>query len=147
MTDRFCLPPGWKIVLHQGSVIYAISLTGPGGEKAAFSADYMNAVVLQQFANAMTDMFEDSEISLAAQIACVELEIGMRGCLYPPDQEHAAMRAVLATLQRMAEYRANNPLGGPAAMFDTIADRIRAGEPMADVLADYGLVFQREPTA
>ena len=45
------------------------------------------------------------------------------------------------------EYQRANPLGGPAAMFDTIADRIRAGEPMADVLADYGLVFQREPTA
>jgi len=40
-------------------------------------------------------------------------------------------------LHGIAEYRAANPLGGPAKMFDAIADRIRAGEEYYAVLADY----------
>lgn len=36
-------------------------------------------------------------------------------------------------------YRAKNPLGGVARMFDAMADRIRAGENYASVLDDYGL--------
>lgn len=39
------------------------------------------------------------------------------------------------------EYRRQNPLGGPAKMFDTIADRIRAGEDLASVMDDYGISF------
>ena len=38
-----------------------------------------------------------------------------------------------------ADYAAKNPLGGPASMFEVMAERIRAGEDYAAVLADYGL--------
>jgi hypothetical protein len=51
-----------------------------------------------------------------------------------------AIRAAL-TDKPAKEYAAKNPLGGPATMFDAIADRIRAGEPMDAVLDDYGLTF------
>lgn len=55
----------------------------------------------------------DNEIDLAAQIKCVEREIGMRERVYPrwvaskkmsqqkADAEIAAMNAVLATLKRL----------------------------------------------
>ena len=36
-------------------------------------------------------------------------------------------------------YEAANPLGGPARMFDAIAERIRSGEEYHSVLADYGV--------
>lgn len=44
-------------------------------------------------------------------------------------------------------YAKANPLGGPATMFDAIANRLRAGEPMAEVLEDYGLRFVGTPAA
>ena len=44
-------------------------------------------------------------------------------------------------------YAKANPLGGPATMFDTIAYRLRAGEPMAEVLEDYGLRFSSPANA
>lgn len=44
------------------------------------------------------------------------------------------------------EYERQNPLGGPATMFVVIGSRIRAGEPLDDVMRDYGLMFvDREP--
>ena len=36
------------------------------------------------------------------------------------------------------EYAAANPLGGPARIFDAMAERVRAGEDFYAVLADYG---------
>jgi hypothetical protein len=46
--------------------------------------------------------------------------------LQPPDEKRAA-------------YAEANPLGGPARMFEAIAERIRAGEDYYAVLDDYGL--------
>lgn len=43
-------------------------------------------------------------------------------------------------------YRAANPLGGPAAMFRTIAERLEAGEDYQAVLADYGLAHSERAT-
>lgn len=44
------------------------------------------------------------------------------------------------------EYERQNPLGGPATMFEVIASRVRAGEPLDEVMRDYGLMFvDREP--
>lgn len=39
-------------------------------------------------------------------------------------------------------YEASNPLGGPARMFDAIAERIRSGEDYYAVLADYGVTVE-----
>ena len=41
-------------------------------------------------------------------------------------------------------YEAANPLGGPARMFDAIAERIRAGEEYHSVLADYGVTVEEK---
>lgn len=49
-----------------------------------------------------------------------------------------------ATRAQASAYEQANPLGGPATMFDTIARRIRAGEPYDEVLADYGLARAAE---
>jgi hypothetical protein len=58
--------------------------------------------------------------------------------------------------EKRAAYAKANPLGGPARMFDAIAERIRAGEDYYEVLADYDLqakpaddgsaIVPREPT-
>ena len=57
--------------------------------------------------------------------------------------QHAKARyqtqvAIAKNLRKIAAYHKVNPLGGPAKVFDAIADRIRAGEKCVDVLADYG---------
>lgn len=51
-------------------------------------------------------------------------------------------RLVMAKLLRKA-YKYHNPnfLGGPAKMFDAIADRIRAGESIDEVMGDYGVRY------
>ena len=49
------------------------------------------------------------------------------------------LRALLGALEAARNYAEGNPLGGPAARFDVMASRIRAGEPEDSVLADYGL--------
>lgn len=41
-----------------------------------------------------------------------------------------------------AGYDRDNPLGGPAKMFDAIAERIRAGEDYHEVLRDYGVTIE-----
>jgi hypothetical protein len=45
--------------------------------------------------------------------------------------------------QRSADYAAKNPLGGPARVFEVIADRIRAGEDYYAVLEDYDLCVRQ----
>ena len=58
-----------------------------------------------------------------------------------------ALRAALAQekaepVQKPAdptEYDRRNPLGGPAARFEGIAVRLRAGEPYDEVLRDFGI--------
>ena len=42
---------------------------------------------------------------------------------------------------RKKAYQAANPLGGPAKMFDAIADRLRAGDSFDAVINDYGIRF------
>lgn len=39
-------------------------------------------------------------------------------------------------------YESANPLGGPARMFEAIAERIRSGEDYYAVLADYGVTVE-----
>lgn len=41
-------------------------------------------------------------------------------------------------------YEAANPLGGPARMFEAIAERIRSGENYYAVLADYGVTVEEK---
>lgn len=48
-------------------------------------------------------------------------------------------------LRRAERYWARNPLGGPAKVFDAMADCLRAGEPYQDVLRDYGFRSVRTP--
>lgn len=72
--------------------------------------------------------------------------IGGRWC---PHDEHGARRdykelcAMAKGLRKAHKYHKPNPLGGPAKMFDAIADRMRAGDSMKECMADYGLKFKR----
>lgn len=65
------------------------------------------------------------------------------------DDEHGAkrdfkeLRDMAKGLRKAHKYHKPNCLGGPAKMFDAIADRIRAGEKMKAVMADYELKFKR----
>lgn len=51
--------------------------------------------------------------------------------------------ALAKQLRAAAKYHKPNPLGGPARIFDCIADRIRAGEPIKDAMDDYGVRYKR----
>lgn len=51
--------------------------------------------------------------------------------------------AMAKGLRKAHKYHKPNPLGGPAKMFDAIADRMRAGDSVKECMADYGLKFKR----
>lgn len=57
-------------------------------------------------------------------------------------RDHDELREVAKGLRKAHAYFVPNPLGGPANMFDAIADRIRAGEDMESVMDDYGIKFR-----
>lgn len=48
------------------------------------------------------------------------------------------IRELETALLGVKEYREKNPLGGPAKVFDAMADAIRAGDDFNAVCADYG---------
>ena len=53
------------------------------------------------------------------------------------------LREIAKGLRKAHKYHKPNCLGGPAKMFDAIADRIRAGEKMKSAMSDYDLRFKR----
>ena len=57
-------------------------------------------------------------------------------------RDHDELREVAKGLRKAHKYFVPNPLGGPANLFDAIADRIRAGEDMESVMADHGIEFK-----
>lgn len=57
-------------------------------------------------------------------------------------RDHDELREVAKGLRKARQYFVPNPLGGPATLFDAIADRIRAGEDMKSVMADHGIEFK-----
>lgn len=48
------------------------------------------------------------------------------------------IRELETALLGVKEYREKNPLGGPAKVFDAMADAIRAGDDLNAVCSDYG---------
>ena len=61
------------------------------------------------------------------------------------DKKRYQVRIALAKrLRKIAEYHKPNPLGGPARVFDMMADRIRGGEDYNFILAEYGFKVDKE---
>ncbi len=58
-------------------------------------------------------------------------------------RDYKELREMAKGLRKAHKYHKPNPLGGPAKMFDAIADRIRAGDKMESAMADHGLKFKR----
>ena len=52
-------------------------------------------------------------------------------------------RQVAKTLRAAARYHAANPLGGPAKLFDAVADQIRAGESVDAAMRAFELKWDR----
>ena len=73
---------------------------------------------------------------LATELEAAEALNGLQA------QAIAALRHDIEAAERdllgVKEYRQKNPLGGPAKVFDAMADRVRAGEDYYAVLRDYG---------
>jgi hypothetical protein len=42
------------------------------------------------------------------------------------------------------EYKRRNPLGGVAKVFEAVASRIRAGNPLAATMEDFGLMWTKD---
>ena len=51
------------------------------------------------------------------------------------------IRAVAKRLRKARRYMEPNPLGGPAKVFDACADSIRAGDPIEQAMANFGLAW------
>ena len=49
------------------------------------------------------------------------------------------MTATAKALRAAHKYMRGNPLGGPAKVFDACADSIRAGDPIEQAMANFGL--------
>ena len=62
---------------------------------------------------------------------------------YGAKRDFQELRDMAKGLRKAHKYHKPNCLGGPAKMFDAIADRIRAGDSMKSCIADYGLKFKR----
>lgn len=54
------------------------------------------------------------------------------------------LRFSIMKKQAQKRYESANPLGGPARMFEAIAERIRSGEDYYAVLADYGVTVEEK---
>jgi hypothetical protein len=52
----------------------------------------------------------------------------------------AAVAALRAAIEQAEQYQRNNPLGGPAKVFDAMADAIRAGDDYHATLRSFGFV-------
>ena len=66
-----------------------------------------------------------------------------------PNKAMLLKRDVDAALERILVYQHKNPLGGPAKVFEAMAECIRAGDDYYAVLAEYGfqIAAPREITA
>ena len=74
------------------------------------------------------------------QWACKDCPINAQPRGTCPAKVHSTeRRRVAKAVRQHANYLKPNPLGGPAKVFDAIADRIRAGEDYHAVLDDYSL--------
>ncbi len=51
------------------------------------------------------------------------------------------MAATAKALRAAHKYMQANPLGGPAKVFDACADSIRAGDPIEQAMANFGLAW------
>lgn len=51
------------------------------------------------------------------------------------------MTATAKALRAAHKYMRGNPLGGPAKVFDACADSIRAGDPIEQAMANFGLAW------
>lgn len=52
--------------------------------------------------------------------------------------------AIAQSEQPATDYERRNPLGGPAKLFDAVADMIRAGEPVDAAMAEFGLAWAEQ---
>ena len=57
------------------------------------------------------------------------------------DEQAELIEKLEAQLASVHDYAKRNPLGGPAAIFDSCGDAVRAGDPMELAMAAYGLSF------
>ena len=53
------------------------------------------------------------------------------------------LRDLAAGLRRAKKYHEPNPLGGPARVFDVIADRVRGGDDLDATMADMSVQWVR----
>jgi len=63
---------------------------------------------------------------------------------YRKSADRTLYRKVAKRLRKIAEYHKPNPLGGPARVFDFMADMIRAGEDYNFILTEYGFKVDKE---
>lgn len=62
---------------------------------------------------------------------------------YIPEVEDVAQALTSMPEQPATEYEKQNPLGGPAKVFDAMADAIRAGDSYESVLTLYGYAKEK----
>jgi len=68
-----------------------------------------------------------------------QLSVGENAIALPGEID-AAMDNLRAAIEQGDQYRRNNPLGGPAKVFDAMADAIRAGDDYHATLRSFGFV-------
>jgi hypothetical protein len=68
-----------------------------------------------------------------------QLSVGENAIALPGEID-AAMDNLRAAIEQGDQYRRNNPLGGPAKVFDAMADAIRAGDDYHATLRSCGFV-------
>jgi hypothetical protein len=117
------LVDAWQMIEHGLLPLYAHPPADEGrGRIARMQARLDDA---ESLINAAVEIMTFEQVGQWAGVRSW-LEQDESDYLQPPDEKRAA-------------HAEANPLGGPARMFDAIAERIRAGEDYYAVLDDYGL--------
>ena len=62
-------------------------------------------------------------------------------------QAYKELRQLAAGLRKAKKYHEPNPLGGPAKIFDAIADSVRAGDDLSAAMAHFGVQWAERSNA
>lgn len=60
------------------------------------------------------------------------------------EEDWREMRSVAKALRKAAKYMQANPLGGPAKVFDAIADQVRCGETLDASMRAFGVKWDKK---
>ena len=135
-----------KVEIEQDAERQMLAIAKLDQEKGVARSECLTAeleVVRLEAENKTLRHYLDRDAPVSAREKFIE---ELRNEIDAKDARIAELEAAIAAPAK--RYAERNPLGGPAVIFDAMADRVRAGEDFYAVLADHGFaVLTAEPAS